>query len=86
MKLIKIPLAVAAVFSLGIAGIAPALADTQPPAPAHRPHVAKGQSAPGARNSAALSPANDNLAGAQFLPSANNSVTGQDHRCNRGAR
>ncbi len=55
MKLIKIPLAVAAVFSLGIAGIAPALADSQPPAPAHRPHVAKGQSAPGARSSAALS-------------------------------
>ena len=49
MKLIKIPLAVAAVFSLGIAGIAPALADSRPPAPAHRPHIAKGQSAPGAR-------------------------------------
>ena len=48
MKIIRIPLAVAAVFSLGVVGVAPAFAEG---GHVHRPpqqHVAKGRSAPGA--------------------------------------
>lgn len=76
MKIIRIPLAVAAVFSLGVVGVAPAFAEG---GHVHRPpqqHVAKGQSAPGATTRAALAAGNDDLASAQFLPSANNSVSG----------
>src|SRR4051794_5408987 len=78
MKLVRIPLAAAAILSLGFACAAPASAEGGHFTPKPQHAVSKGQSAPGTSNLASLAPANDSLSGAQFLPSANNSISSRN--------
>ena len=77
MQFVRVSLGAAAVVAVCVAAATPAPADSGPVDLGPKKVVVKGHSAPGVRARAALiAPANDNLAGAQFLPSDNGSISG----------